>query len=303
MAVAGRVVVMLAAVKKLLGRRLAGGRSGPAVEYVRILDGESIWVSVLGAGENAAIGLQPDDGPAVPLVDDSGHERDQEGRLAVRCRLDGVLPDRESHGDLVLLDRKGRASPLGVGPDALGTSTVMRIPVSADGRWQHGLGDQGGSITVHRRAARPAVDLVSAFEQSDAIAIDVRLPRDDAEPTLVLVKSDDEGVEYGTVAGEPQPEAEGALPVAAPGEHVVRFRVVDSDVPDEPGLTVRAYWQGPQGRRPVRRHRNDLKDISAAVNRPTLFTDASQEEARMRLRFGAEGLVLLRRLKRGEVDQ
>ncbi len=93
------------------------------------------------------------------------------------------------------------------------------------------------------------------------------------------------------------------MPVAAPGEHVVRFRVVDSDVPDEPGLTVRAYWQGPQGRRPVRRHRNDLKDISAAVNRPTLFTDASQDEARMRLRFGAEGLVLLRRLKRGEVDQ
>ncbi len=40
----------------------------------------------------------------------------------MRCRLDDVLPDRESHGDLVLLDRKDRVSPLGVGPDALGTS-------------------------------------------------------------------------------------------------------------------------------------------------------------------------------------
>ena len=297
---------MLARVRKLLGRRRAGDRSGrsaghrgsgPVVEYARILDGDSLWVSVLGADPDAGLGLEPDDGPVVRLVDDAGHDP-QDDRLAVRCRLADILPDAPGHGSLVLLDRSDRPAPLSVAADALGEPTLTKVPVSADGRWQHGLEVQRGALTVTRSAAEPAVDLLSAIEQPDAIAVDVRLPATDTTPTLVLLRSKDR--ELGTVAGEPMPEPDDALPAARPGEQVVRFLVTDDDVPDEPGLAVDVRYEAAGGRLPVRRHHNDLRDPSAGVNHPTLFADDGQETPRLRLRFDDDGVVVLHRAAKGE---
>lgn len=168
-----------------LGSDLAA--DGPEAAYLRVLDGEHLWVAVDAAAGRPAL-WDPEGGELVDATElPAGADP---AYASARWRLDDVLPRVEgAELQLVVLDESRRPAPLRPGPPA--PESNLRVPPTPDGRWRFQVAaDEAGFVRVRRTAAARVARLLDIALAADGVRLTCA-PPEPVEPRLLFLRKDD----------------------------------------------------------------------------------------------------------------
>jgi hypothetical protein len=255
---------------------------GPGAVYARILDGDNLWLAVIGTeraglrAEGSGTVFEPaSDAPPDPSV------------TSLRWHLPSALP--EPTGDEPELFEVVTV-PAGdpVRAHRLPDPAPMRTPPSRDGRWQFEVRRREGGALVVRREPRGEVAEVAdtVLTPDGGLALTFTAPGL-ADPRLLVVDAE------GTPVSEIPAAREGDLWTAT---------VRADDVPSEEG----PHWliDVADGDRRVRlvRPRNDSLMPGHSTVLPFLWTGDGEDRSMVRFQYQREGRVRVNRPPAEEGD-
>jgi hypothetical protein len=263
--------------------------AGPRAVYARVLDGDSLWLAVVGTEERVALRhevsgevVEPDnDAPADPAA------------ASYRWHLPSALPDLAETDDHDVFVLVTTGSGTQVRAEDLPPVAPMRTPPTRDGRWQLDVRRrEDGTVVVRRERRAPVAEVTFVDDDPDGQLVVAFTAPTVEVPVMVLTD------ENGTVVSE---SAESTVSTDDDGR--LTARLDPEVVPPEP---ERDWFLAVQNRAadearpvPLVRPRNDAARPGFALALPIMWGEVDgpgqRERTSVWVRYQAEGRLCVQR--------
>lgn len=275
------------ALARRLRTRADQSESGPRAVYAAILDGEVLWLSVLGMGAGGQLALRHRGSgetivPDFVTVDEPGHS-DRSGFMDLLPHapsLGAVTAGPKSH-ELVVLDSAAAEAVAPVRYDGTRPKSPIGIGRSSDERWSFGL-TCDGTVVVSAVADAPGPGVHELAIDGGDLIVTFSSPF----PPSGLLIVDKGGEQVGQVPVA-RTETDEDLEV-----YVARIGDADVAIAEKESVRLEVAFEG--GNAVLRRRHADVTNPGTSVVLPKLTGGVSQEQV-LNITYGRDGHLGIRR--------